>query len=119
METSDYLRILGDWDKDYKQAILDKMFRFYFADPLSFVVTNTIAKQQFINKPVYYEEICRLTNHKFGSRSTIQLLLNEGVAIKVYHKTNHNTDKRLRVYNIHNNFMPKLKKLLINIDKRR
>ena len=40
METSDYLRILGNWDKDYKEAILDKMFRFYFADPLSFVVYN-------------------------------------------------------------------------------
>ena len=119
METNDYLKILSSWDKDYKQAILDKMFRFYFENPLSFVVTNTIAKQQFINKPVYYEEICRLTNHKFGSRSTIQLLLNEGVAIKVYHKTNHNTDRRLRVYNIHQNFMPKLKTFLKYIDKRR
>tara|TARA_B100000212_G_scaffold329912_1_gene295657 strand:- start:4455 stop:4832 length:378 start_codon:yes stop_codon:yes gene_type:complete len=109
MEDLFYFNVLQKLNERLKNFNKNKKFRFIFQDKLSFAVTNLIAKQQFKHKPIYYEEICRLVPHYFGSRSTIQLLLNDGVVLEIYHKTNHVTDKRLRVYNIHKNFMPEYK----------
>ena len=109
MNDTVYSNILQGFCDNFKKFNQSKKFRFFLQDRLSLSVTNLIAKQQFKHKPVYYEEICRLVPHAFGSRSTIQLLLNDGVVLQVYDKENHNTDKRLRVYNIHPNFMPEYK----------
>tara|TARA_R100000734_G_C3299623_1_gene90402 strand:- start:684 stop:1055 length:372 start_codon:yes stop_codon:yes gene_type:complete len=105
MENSFYTNVLQTFCDKYSAFNKNKKFRFVLESRLSLAVTNLIAKQQFSNKPIYYEEICRLIPHSYGSRSTIQLLLNDGLVLQVYDKENHNTDKRLRVYNIHPKFM--------------
>ena len=109
MEDLFYFNVLQKLNERLKNFNKNKKFRFIFQDKLSFAVTNLIAKQQFKDKPIYYEEICRLIPHAFGSRSTIQLLLNDGVGLEIYFKANHVLDKRLRVYNIHAKFMPEYK----------
>lgn len=109
MNDTFYSNILQGFCDNFKKFNQSKKFRFFSQDRLSITVTNLIANRQFKHKPVYYEEICRLVPHAYGSRSTIQLLLNDGVVLKIYHKTNHATDRRLRVYNIHKNFMPEYK----------
>ncbi len=107
-----YSTVIENWFNKTNYFYGCKQFRFIFDTNLTMEITNIIAYHQFKANPIYYEEICRQANPIHGSRSTIQIILNDGLDLKVFHKVSHATDKRLRVYNIEQNFMPKYKEWL-------
>ena len=70
--------------------------RYMYSTRLSFCVCLELAKAQYSDKPSSFEKICSSVPKSFGSRATIQNILNEGIKSNFFEKVQSKSDKRVQ-----------------------
>ena len=84
-------------NKDIKQ--------FFQSSILHFAICLEVGIGTFKKKYVSYEKLCETIPKKFGSRSTIQSILNEAVNEKYFLKSVSSLDKRIKCYALSDEFI--------------
>ena len=72
--------------------------QFFQSSILHFAICLEVGIGTLNNKYVSYEKLCETIPKKFGSRSTIQSILNDAVNEKYFLKSVSLTDKRIKSY---------------------
>ena len=94
MTKNDY-QVLARVKKDWIERVQRKEYWYLFSSPLNFSVLSEIGLR---NGEINFEEICQRVPKKFGSRSSILTVLNDGVIFGYLNKSVLKRDKRIRVY---------------------
>ena len=78
--------------------------KFFLSSILHFAISLEVATGHFKDECISYEKICENIPKRFGSRSTIQSILNESIHNKFFIKEKSNLDKRIKTYKLSNEF---------------
>ena len=73
---------------------------FFFSSLLHFAISLEVGINTFKNTLISYEKICIIIPKRLGSRSTIQSILNEAVALGYFEKITSSQDKRVKNYKL-------------------
>ena len=83
--------------------------KFFLSSILHFAISLEVSVGHFKEEYISYEKICENIPKRFGSRSTIQTILNESIHNKFFIKEKSNLDKRIKSYKLSNEFSIMLK----------
>ena len=81
-----------------KELSYEPVMKFAYQSKFNWMVTCIIARQD--GDGISFEEICAELAGDFCSRSTIQTILDAGVAMKFYIKAPKKDDRRVQLYRI-------------------
>ena len=73
---------------------------FFQSSVLHFAITLEVGISTHSNSYASYEKICEKIPKKFGSRSTIQSILNDAVELGYFIKAVSDLDKRVKIYKL-------------------
>ena len=89
--------------KSVKDDLYDnnhKSKSFFQTSILHLAISLEIAISTYNKNDVSYEKLCESIPKKFGSRSTIQSILNDAVELKYFYKETSSNDKRIKNYRL-------------------
>lgn len=89
--------------KSVKDDLYDnnhKSKSFFQTSILHLAISLEIAISTYNKNDVSYEKLCESIPKKFGSRSTIQSILNDAVELKYFYKETSSNDKRVKNYRL-------------------
>ena len=78
--------------------------RFFLSSLLHFAISLEVSIGHFNKDYISYEKICENIPKKFGSRSTIQTILNESIHLKFFIKEQSKKDKRIKIYKLSDDY---------------
>jgi hypothetical protein len=93
--TKNEYQVLANLREDWDEKIQRKEYWYLFSSPLNFMVLSEIGLAQ---DEINFEEICQRVPKKFGSRSSILTVLNDGVMFRYLKKRISVRDRRIRCY---------------------
>ena len=88
----------------YKNQNQTNCLQFFQTSLLHYAISLEVAIGTYSKMYISYEKICQFVPKKFGSRSTIQSILNDGVDKKFFLKKISERDKRVKIYLLSDNF---------------
>ena len=102
MKISEKLEIIRNdiYQKDEKNDCK----RFFLSSILHFAISLEVSIGHFNESYIAYEKICENIPKKFGSRSTIQTILNESIHHKFFIKEISKKDKRIKIYKLSSDY---------------
>lgn len=93
----DYGKKISDFlDLYYTLESASSFQKFMYSTRLSFCICLELAKQQYAGKTTSFEKLCNAIPKSFGSRATIQNILNMGLKSLFFTKVQSLTDKRVQ-----------------------
>ena len=91
-------------DDLYKNHKSKTSLQFLQTSVLHYAICLEIGIGTYSKEYISYEKICYCVPKKFGSRSTIQTILNDGVEKKFFNKKISKKDKRIKTYSLSDEF---------------
>jgi len=91
-------------DDLYKNHKSNTSLQFLQTSILHYAICLEISIGTYSKKYISYEKICNSVPKKFGSRSTIQTILNDGVQKQFFNKKISKKDKRIKTYSLSGEF---------------
>lgn len=88
----------------YQNGSKNDCKKFFLSSLLHFTISLEVSVGHFKEEYISYEKICENIPKRFGSRSTIQTILNESVHNKFFIKEISKNDKRVKIYKLSNDF---------------
>jgi hypothetical protein len=79
--------------------------RYMYSTRLSFCICLEIAKSQYLNNASSFEKLCSIIPKSFGSRATVQNILNLGLNAGFLIKVQSKNDKRVQNIKIQDEFL--------------
>tara|TARA_B100000965_G_scaffold129679_1_gene107949 strand:+ start:133 stop:510 length:378 start_codon:yes stop_codon:yes gene_type:complete len=98
----------------YKNQKSRNCVQFFQKSLLHFSISLEIGFGSYSKKYLSYEKLCESIPKKFGSRSTIQAILNDAVEEGYFLKEIHNLDRRIKIYRYSSDFSNAVEKWLDN-----
>tara|TARA_Y100000741_G_scaffold49640_1_gene34137 strand:+ start:175 stop:552 length:378 start_codon:yes stop_codon:yes gene_type:complete len=106
-------KILLGMKKDlYENHKSNNCIQFLQSTTLHYSICLEIGIGHFSNEHISFEKLCESIPKKFGSRSSIQTILNHGVSQKFFVKEISKEDKRIKIYKYSDYFANSLNKWL-------
>ena len=93
-------RLISQRDNFYKDKRKKGIVAFMMQSPLHFAILLEVSIAELEGEPNCFEDLIKYIPSRYGSRSTINTILNDFVARKYFCKRTSKDDKREKVYSV-------------------